>query len=89
MSQPGKQKITQKVYSAVVDSKNRISVFDAESGVRAYSINLGAVEIVNGPVVTYDKLTIVVKDKAGRTSGKVYSLKTGVLSYSFNISANK
>jgi hypothetical protein len=74
-----------KIYSATTTGKNNIIVFDVESGVRAYSLNLGNVTIINGPVITKDKLTVVVEDKNGNKKGKVYSLKTGVVSYSFDI----
>ena len=72
-----------KLYSAVASGKNTISVFDTATGVSSYKINLGDMEIINGPVVTQDKLTIVVKDKQGKMQGRVYTIKTGVLSYSF------
>ena len=74
-----------KLYSAVVSGKSTISVFDVNRGITSYKINLGDVEIVNGPVVTSDKLTIVVKTKQGTLQGKVYSLPRGVLSYSFQV----
>jgi hypothetical protein len=74
-----------KLYSAVASSKNTISVFNIENGITSYKINLGDVEIVNGPVVTKDKLTIVVKNRQGKMQGKVYSLPKGILSYSFQI----
>lgn len=73
------------MYSAVVSGKNTISVFDVEKGITSYKISLGDVEIVNGPVVTKDKLTVVVKNKQGLMQGKVYSLPKGILSYSFQI----
>jgi hypothetical protein len=74
-----------KMYSAVVSGKNVLSVFDIEKGITSYKINLGDVEIVNGPVVTKDKMTVVVKDRQGKMQGKVYSLPKGILSYSFQI----
>jgi hypothetical protein len=74
-----------KLYSAVASGKNTISVFNVENGITSYKINLGDVEIVNGPVVTKDKLTIVVKNRQGKMQGKVYSLPKGILSYSFQI----
>ena len=74
-----------KMYSAVASGKNMLSVFDIEKGITSYKINLGDVEIVNGPVVTVDKLTVVVKDRQGKMQGKVYSLPKGILSYSFQI----
>ena len=74
-----------KIYSAVVSGKNTISVFNVENGITNYKINLGDVEIVNGPVVTNDKLTVVIKNKQGKMQGKVYSLPKGILSYSFQI----
>ena len=73
------------MYSAVTSGKNTISVFDVEKGITSYKINLGDIEIVNGPVVTKDKMTIVVKDRQGKMQGKVYSLPKGILSYSFQI----
>lgn len=73
------------MYSAVVSGKNVISVFDVQKGITSYKINLGDVEIVNGPVITVDKLTIIVKNKQGKMQGKVYSLPKGILSYSFQI----
>lgn len=75
-----------KMYSAVVTGRNNISVFDVQKGVKSYNINLGNVDVVSGPIITTDKLTIVVKDKSGKLTTKVYSLKTGVLSYSFVVS---
>jgi hypothetical protein len=74
-----------KMYSAVASGENVISVFDVERGITSYKINLGDVEIINGPVVTQDKLTVVVKTKQGKMQGKVYSLPKGILSYSFQI----
>jgi len=75
-----------KLYSAVLAGKNTINVFDVRKGIKTYSLNLGSgIEIVNGPVVTQDKMTIVVKDSFGKTRGKVYSLPKGILSYSFTV----
>jgi len=75
-----------KLYSAVLAGKNTINVFDVRKGIKTYSLNLGSgIEIVNGPVVTQDKMTIVVKDKSGKTRGKVYSLPKGILTYSFQV----
>jgi hypothetical protein len=74
-----------KLYSVAVSGKNNLVVFDVIKGTRSYSINLGNVQIINGPIVTSDKLTVVVKNAQNKTIGKVYSLKTGVLSYSFTI----
>jgi hypothetical protein len=73
-------------YSAVLSGKNKISVFNVDKGVISFNISLGSVEVVNGPVITRDKLTVVIRDQSGKTIGKVYSLKSGVLSYSFPIS---
>lgn len=72
-----------KLYSAVLTSGNKISVFNIRTGVRSYTISLGNVTVVNGPIVTADKLTIVVKTTQDKMQGRVYSLKSGVLSYSF------
>jgi hypothetical protein len=74
-----------KIYSAVISGKSTISVFDTAKGITSYKIQLGDVEIVNGPVVTQDKLTVVIKNKQGKMQGKVYSLPKGILSYSFQI----
>jgi len=74
-----------KMYSAVLAGKNTINVFDVAKGVKTYSLNLGGVEIVNGPIVTQDKMTVVVKEKSGVLRGKVYNLPKGILSYSFQI----
>lgn len=73
------------IYTAVVNGKNKIDVINIEKGIKSYSISLGEVEIVNGPVVTQDKLTIVVKTTNGIMSGRVYILPKGILSYSFQI----
>ena len=75
----------EKVYSAAITGKNNILVFDAVSGVKVYSLNLGNVVVINGPVITKDKLTVIIEDKNGNKKGKVYSLKTGVVSYSFDV----
>lgn len=74
-----------KLYSAVISNKHTITVFDVEKGVKSYTINLGNNIVINGPIVTQDKLTIVVQSPTGEQRGRVYSLKTGVLSYSFLI----
>jgi len=74
-----------KIYSATISGKSTISVFDTAKGITSYKIQLGDVEIVNGPVVTQDKLTVIVKNKQGKMQGKVYSLPKGILSYSFQI----
>ena len=78
------QKMT-KNYSAAINGRNKIAVFDANKGVVSYNINVGNVEIINGPIITQDKLTVVVRDSTGKTICKVYSLKSGVLSYSFSV----
>lgn len=74
-----------KLYSAVLAGKNTINVYDVRKGIKTYSINLAGLEIVNGPVVTQDKMTIVTKDSTGRTRGRVYNLPKGILSYSFQV----
>ena len=74
-----------KLYSAVVSGPHTITVFDVEKGTKSYSINLGNNSIINGPVITQDKLTIVVQSATGDQRGRVYSLKSGVLYYSFLI----
>lgn len=75
----------EKLYSATTAGKNNIIVFDVVTGIRAYSLNLGNVTLINGPIITKDRLTVVVEDKNGNKKGKVYSLKTGVVSYSFDV----
>ena len=74
-----------KLYSAVLAGKNTINVFDVCKGIKTYSLNLGNVEIVNGPVVTQNKMTVVTKDSYGNMRGKVYNLPKGILSYSFQV----
>jgi len=73
------------MYSAVLHGKNTINVFDVLKGIKTYSLNLGSVEIVNGPIVTQDKMTVVVKERSGISRGKVYSLPKGILLYSFQV----
>jgi hypothetical protein len=74
-----------KLYSATLRGKNIVSVFDIEKGIQTYSISLGDVEVINGPVITQDKMTIVVKAKNGNMTARVYNLPKCVLSYSFQI----
>jgi len=76
----------QKLYSAVLAGKNSINVFDVRKGIKVYTVNLGDVEIVNGPVVTQDRMTVVTKNKFNEMRGIVYSLPKGIRSYSFHIS---
>lgn len=73
------------MYSAVLHGKNTINVFDVLKGIKTYSLNLGSVEVINGPIVTQDKMTVVVKEKSGLSRGKVYSLPKGILLYSFQV----
>ena len=74
-----------KLYSAVLVGNNKINVFNVNKGVKSYTINLGNDTVINGPIITHDKLTVVVKTKGGLTKGKVYTLSKGILSYSFQI----
>ena len=74
-----------KLYSAVLAGKNTINVFDVLKGIKSYSLNLGTAEIINGPIVTQDKMTIVTKEANGNVRGKVYNLPKGILSYSFQV----
>ena len=74
-----------KLYSAVLAGKNTINVFDVLKGIKTYSLNLGTAEIINGPIVTQDKMTIVTKEANGNVRGKVYNLPKGILSYSFQV----
>lgn len=74
-----------KLYSAVLAGKSTINVFDVIKGIKTYSLNLGNVEIINGPIVTQDKMTIVTREANGTQRGKVYSLPKGILSYSFQV----
>jgi hypothetical protein len=73
------------IYSAVLTGRNTIKIFDVQKGISTYSLFLGNVEVLNGPVVTNNKMTLVVKTHQGRTSGRVYTLPKGILSYSFEV----
>ena len=73
-----------KGYSAVADN-NVIKVFNTEKGTREYTISLGVDTLVNGPVVTGDVLSLVVKDPSGRLKGKVYTLSRGTIKYTFSV----
>lgn len=70
------------MFSAVAD-KNSIKIFNLENGARVFTVNVGGSEIVNGPVVTGDRMSFVVKDCHGKLTGKVYSLPRGQLKYTF------
>lgn len=66
--------------------KNIIQVYDVLKGIKQYTINLGSnTEIMSGPVVTGDRLAVVVKKNNSVLEGRVYTLPKGILSYSFNI----
>jgi len=73
-----------KTYSAVADAHS-ITVFNAEKGVREYTISLGSDTIINGPVITGDNLSLVTKNSAGKLRGRVYSLAKGQIRYTFNV----
>lgn len=79
-------KDTANLYTAVMQSKNNIQIFDVLKGVKTYSVNLGQVEVINGPVVTRDKMTIVIKNSSNHLEGRVYTLPRGILNYTFPIS---
>lgn len=72
------------VYSAVAE-KDTIKVFNATSGIKAYSIHLGNDRLANGPVITGDALSFVTVNKKGEMKGRVYNLNKGILKYSFNV----
>lgn len=73
------------LYTAILQGRNVLQVFDVTTGIKSYSINLGNVEVINGPIVTNDKVTIVIKYAKGRVEGRVYTLPRGILSYSFTV----
>ena len=72
------------IYSAVADN-NTIKVFNVDTGIKEYSIHLGSDKIANGPVVTGDQLSFVIKNNKGEMKGKVYNIAKGILRYSFNV----
>jgi hypothetical protein len=73
-----------KTYSAVAD-QHSVTVFNAEKGIKEYTISLGSDVIINGPVVTGDNLSLVTKDTRGKMRGRVYSLSKGQIRYTFNV----
>jgi hypothetical protein len=73
------------LYTAVLQGKNNIVVYDALKGVKTYTVNLGAVDVVNGPVVTKDRMTVVVKNNQNRLECRIYTLPRGVLTRSFTL----
>jgi hypothetical protein len=73
------------LYSAALGNQNTIDIINVEKGVVTYRISLAGFQVVNGPIVTADKMTVIIKDSVGRTTGRVYSLPKGILSYSFQV----
>jgi hypothetical protein len=76
----------QKLYTAALMGRNRLQIYDVKKGIRAYTINLGNVDVSMGPIITGDRLTVVVKELSGKQRGKVYTLPKGILSYTFPVS---
>ena len=73
------------LYSAVLGSKNTIDIINVEKGVTTFRVSVQGFDVVSGPVVTGDKMTVVVKDKLGKTTGRIYTLPKGILSYTFQV----
>jgi hypothetical protein len=73
-----------KQYLAVLDSPTRLLIVDAQSGIRVNYINVGY-NIVNGPIITGDKCTIIMQKSAGTKFGRIYKLPSGSLINQFQI----
>lgn len=73
-----------KQYLAVLDGPTRLLIVDAQSGIRVNYINVGY-NIVNGPIITGDKCTIIMQKSTGVKFGRIYKLPSGSLINQFQI----
>ena len=73
-----------KQYLAVLDSATKLAIIDAESGIKINYINVGY-NIVNGPIITGDRCTIIMQKTSGTKFGRIYRLPSGALQNQFQI----
>lgn len=73
-----------KQYIAVLDSATKLVIVDATTGIRINYINVGY-NIVNGPIITGDKCTVIMQKSTGAKFGRIYKLPSGALINQFQI----
>jgi hypothetical protein len=72
------------MYVAVIDSPEKLVIVDASSGIRINYINVGG-KIINGPIVTGDRVTVITQKSSGTKMGRIFKLPSGTLINQFNL----
>jgi hypothetical protein len=76
-----KQKEQPKIYTALARGVY-IEVFNADNGMRLYTLSLGSnFHVVAGPYVNGEVMTVYIQDFVGNRYLKTFNLKTGILKY--------
>jgi len=73
-----------KQYLAVLDGATKLAIIDAESGIKINYINVGY-NIINGPIITGDRCTVIMQKTAGPKFVGIYKLPSGALQNKFQI----
>ena len=73
-----------KIYVAALEGPNKFAIIDASSGIKLNHVSVGGM-IINGPIVTGDKATVIVQKTSGAKLGKIYNMPSGSLQTQFEI----
>jgi len=73
-----------KQYLGVLDGTSKIAIIDASSGIRVNYVNVGY-PIINGPIITGDRCTVILQKTGGAKFGRIYKLPSGALINQFQL----
>lgn len=73
-----------KLYTAALTGPDKFVIIDANTGIKINTISTGG-KIVNGPIVTDDKVTCIIQKSSGAQMGKVFNMPSGSLSTQFEL----
>jgi hypothetical protein len=72
------------MYVAALTGPDRFAIIDAASGIRVNTVSTGG-KIINGPVVTGDKVTVIIQRSDTAKLGKIYNMPSGSLQTQFSL----
>lgn len=72
------------MYVAALTGPDRFAIIDASSGIRVNTVSTGG-KIINGPVVTGNKVTVIIQRNDTATMGKIYNMPSGSLQTQFSL----
>jgi len=73
-----------KMYLAVLEGPEKISIVDVNTGIKTNYVNTGG-KIINGPIVTGNLFTVVVQKNSGAKMARIYNMPSGTLHNQFEV----